>query len=210
MNDPRFFDSAAPAGRRFLAVPALLALVALVGCGAGQATSGPASSPEAAAELRGLDTPPVYSLLGYRETLELTSEQITRIDSIGSWIDSANRGLRPGPAEAQRRQGSGGFFGGQGRGPAATPEAQAAMDSLRANNRAAVQALEQVLTEEQRARVCELNRPDRQPPAGRRGAASAPDRRGQGGMTVPMGGRYVWPWCAPPSPPEGGPAPEAT
>jgi hypothetical protein len=87
---------------------------------------------------------------------------------------------------------------------------EAAMGSLRVNNRAAIQALEEVLSEEQRSRVCEINRSDRLAPAGRRGAGPTADRRGSEGMMGAMGGRYVWPWCVAATPAEGAPAAEGS
>jgi len=176
---------------------ACAAVFLLAGCG-GPAAPPANVTPEAGFDPAALVAPPVYSLLGFRDRLSLTSEQVARLDSIGGWLDSANRRTQAElrAAAEDRGQSRGGMFGRQA--PQRTPEELAALDSLAMNNRAAVESVRETLTEEQRERVCELVRPAADEGGrrqGRRRQQESSSRDGQPGMM--MGGRYIWPWCAP-------------
>jgi hypothetical protein len=175
------------------------ALFLLAGCG-GPAAPPPASvAPEAGIDPAALVAPPVYSLLGFRDRLSLTSDQVARLDSIGGWLDVANRRTQAElrTASADRGQARGGMFGRQA--PQRSPEELALLDSLATNNRAAVESVRETLTEEQRERVCELVRPATE--EGMRGGGRRQQQGGgrdaQPGTMMMMGGRYIWPWCAP-------------
>lgn len=140
-----------------------------------------------------LEPPPIYSLLGYRSDLDLTSEQIVRLDSLANWIREENaplvdtlRSLRDGDDRDEV------VF-------QVNEEGQAVLEAIRANNRRAGEAVGEVLTEEQRPMVCRLF--DR----GWRGAAPPPQgdsaRREPDAPadTVATRSGRLWPWCAPPA-----------
>jgi hypothetical protein len=136
----------------------------------------------------GGSAPNVTSLIGAREALALTSVQINTLDSIrGAWAEVDMR-LR-----AEMREGNGAA------GPAVMRMAE--------NNAAAHDAIEQVLTPEQRRTVCGMPgarpvpQPVAGPPAGRRGDMARRRARGLPGDSIPamqMGGG--WPWCGRPIP----------
>jgi hypothetical protein len=180
---------------------ACAAVFLLAGCGGPAAT--PANvTPEAGVDPAALVAPPVYSLLGFRDRLSLTSEQVARLDSIGGWLDVANRRaqaeLRTASSDRDRGQPRGGMFGRQA--PQRTPEELAVLDSLATNNRSAVESVRETLTEEQRERVCELVRPATEEGGRRQGGGrqqQSGGRDGQPGTMMMMGGRYIWPWCVP-------------
>ena len=143
----------------------------------------------------GLQPPPIYGLLGQRAELGLSSEQVTALDSLAIAINRENRPLL---REIE------GYRGPDGR-RRATAEERARADTLiariRANSRQAAEQVGEILTAEQRDRVCELReaRPARQV---RRPARAARQER----PTVrlePIG----WPWCPDPDANEADAAP---
>lgn len=170
------------------------ATLLLAACGGGSAP--PDDGPEPVSDPRstvtvvtsrvGGSAPNVTALIGARESLALTSAQINALDSIRvAWAEVDMR-LR-----AQMRDGAA--------GPAVVQMAE--------NNSAAHDAIEQVLTPEQRRTVCRMPgaRPVPQaaegPPAGRRGDMARRRARGLPGDSIPamqVGGG--WPWCARPIP----------
>lgn len=178
---------------RWMAAATLLLTTA---CGGGSAPpeDGPApgqpmgSSITVVGSRVGGTAPNVTALIGARERLALTSAQINTLDSIrGAWAEVDMR-LR-----AQMRE------GGDATGPAVMRMAE--------NNSAAHDAIEQVLTPEQRRTLCGMpgSRPVPQavsgPPAGRRGDMARRRARGLPGDSVPamqVGGG--WPFCARPIP----------
>lgn len=138
--------------------------------------------------------PSVYALIGDRARIGLTSEQVEALDSIGEWLIAANS-----EANERLRQ--------LGIGPLARPggragipeEVRPLMEELRRNNLAAMEGIEAVLTEEQKALVCErvgrrVQRVERD--RAERGAAG--DRRAAGAF---QGAPQAWWWCAPPAAP---------
>lgn len=160
---------------------ALLALV-LAGCG-------PALQPNAelSPASRALQPPPISALIGYRTALELTSAQVTTLDSIGE----ATR-LRNSELFAQLRE--------RREAPSDTtsPTApQAILGEIRASNRKAAQAVSEVLTETQRSRTCDLFARSRAERAERDGAARArPARRTRGELADSLfAPPRPWPWC---------------
>jgi hypothetical protein len=124
---------------------------------------------------------PVYALIGLRQDLGLTSEQVVALDSIGLQLQQRNTPIaRRLPA------------------PGARPERGQQVDTvalrqLRENRRAAAVEVQQVLSEEQQTRVCEIYR---QREVQARGGAARPAPRqqtGRGGVTITR--PPVWPWC---------------
>jgi hypothetical protein len=134
--------------------------------------------------------PPVHALLGYRTELNLSSEQVAALDSIGQAIFAAGDTVRTQMMERQAQQ----------RGRRDTRGTPALIESLTAlseQNRLAQEAVQEVLTDEQEARVCQLFERDRN----RRAAPAPRARQDRSGRTVqlpPMATR-VWSWCAPSS-----------
>jgi hypothetical protein len=171
-------------GRSFALAALSLALMA--GCGGGAApppAAGPA--PDLGFDPVLLRTPPVYSLLGYRERLELTSAQVERIDSIGQALA---RGEAADAADAAE----------QAESPTAGPQQAARggrqpllpwLSTVAQRNERAISALRETLDEAQQQRVCELGGPEQ--PGARRAAPPA----GQRGPLPLDTSRYVWPWC---------------
>jgi hypothetical protein len=109
--------------------------------------------------------PPIIALLGQRERLSLTSEQVAALDSIAQAWSRENDRLNPGGTIMT----SGPLGVSVSRGPtkSRTPEAAA-------NNLRTARALEQVLDSAQRETVCALK-------------LAPADRRDRS--------RPVWPWC---------------
>jgi hypothetical protein len=131
----------------------------------------------------------VYAVLGHREQLGLSSAQVAAIDSIGDWLQRGNAPL----LDSLRLR-------GDGRSALPGDSADAVMERIRANQRAAVDGVAAALTAEQRGRVCEIfaeRRGERgrgrgsRPSLARRSRVSARD-------TLPGGPRARWGWCAPP------------
>lgn len=134
------------------------------------------------------DAPPVRALLSERDRLSLTGEQVVALDSISREMDVTDRavGRRLGIIKvglAPRL--------GLGRQP------DRALALVAGSHRSAMQAVEQLLRPEQRARLCELQRErqgksalreDKRSLAGHTLASSRPRRREK---------QRVWPWCSP-------------
>jgi hypothetical protein len=143
----------------------------------------------------GLQPPPIYGLLGQRAELNLTSGQVSALDSLATAVTRENR-----PLLREIEQ----FRGPDGR-RRATAEERARADTLiariRANSRQAAEQAGEILTEEQRERVCALR--ETHPARGARTPRPAPRREVPTVRLEPIG----WPWC---DPPEGGETPEAS
>lgn len=165
-----------------------IALLILVLAGCGSSASSP--TPEVSPTSRALQPPPVSALIGYRTSLELTSEQVTAIDSIGEATRRRNSVLFAKLREPRERRGA----------PVDTtgPDApQTILRQIRASNREAGEAVGQVLNETQRTRACELfgrTRTDRmermREPDGR------PPRRARGELADSLfAPSQTWPWC---------------
>ena len=169
----------------------LAALLALLGACApqrdvappGERFGGRTTHPAAAA------APTVYAVLGHREQLGLSSAQVSAIDSIGGWLQARNEPL----LDSLRLR-------DDGRSRLPRESADAVMEAIRANQRAAVDGVAAALTAEQRARVCQLFAEQRGE-RGRRSRGSRPSlaRRARGSArdTLPGGPRARWGWCAP-------------
>lgn len=170
-------------------------LLLLAACGGSRGAS--AGSMTLVAPLA-LEPPPVYSLLGYRTQLELTSEQIVSLDSIATAVRAENTTLIQQLRERTTPR----------RGPAGVLQVDSLnrplLEQIRDNNREASEAVGEVLTPEQEAEVCRLNeqervqreeREDRQ----RRSNQDGRMGRGRGAMADDqiVVGFLRWPWCGP-------------
>ncbi len=159
----------------------------LAGC-AGQAAI-PHAGPMAVVPAP-IEGPPVYSLLGEREELALSSAQVTQLDSIAEGVRAANRNVvlaaRAGDGELRVESWEVQQLVARNAGLAAR---------IRANNRAAAEAVRSVLGEEQQRRVCRMveeNRRERGEPLGGF-SASASFRPGT--VEVAPEDRVAWTWC---------------
>lgn len=143
-----------------------------------------------------VEPPPIYALIGARSDLSLTSAQVAGLDSIAIAIQATNRPLIEDlevvspPARTGARR--------------ITPEGEPILEQIRANSRQASEGVHALLTESQRAEVCELfnRRPTR---SGGRAPAEPPrqvpaDSAAEGRFGM-MGAR--WYWCATPAQGEG-------
>jgi hypothetical protein len=163
---------------------------------------------------RGAQMPSVYALIGARERLKLTSAQVTALDSIAEAARERNRPLTDS-LRSLSNSGNGGPIR-QPRGEFQTARYVPLLTRIGENNRGAVDAIQALLTPEQRSQVCTLmreQRDDRYAGRGRRGGYGGGrdgGRGARGGMpgTPPMdgdslrgpGGRFGggaggWPWC---------------
>lgn len=118
--------------------------VAACGSGAGAYSAGSVSP-------LSLQPPPIYSLFGYREALELTSAQVESLDSIARAVKERNDpvvdSLR---AIAESRS-------GRSRGIIPVDDVTRPMlERVGAHNREAADEVQEVLTDAQEREVCEL------------------------------------------------------
>lgn len=167
-------------------------LILLAAAAACAPPADPADAPAVRDGLTMIDAPPVYSLLGYRDRLDLTSAQVAALDSVARAVQEQNRPLVEELREQTQRARP------QSRRPVVTEEMQPLLERISENNRAAMAAVQEVLTPEQEATACRLAagpsdrpQPERRARGGaRRGTAPADSLRGT------LGGR-VWSWCSP-------------
>jgi hypothetical protein len=193
----------------------IVALLVLAGCGRGgsalpQGAAGPRGGPPP----NPIAMPSVYALLGERERLQLSAEQIAELDSIGEWSASESqrieRALRDlgvrGPIVLQDSAPS------SGSAPlSAESEAGRLIHELASVTLRATEGVENVLDSNQRAVVCSLQddsdarRLRESARDGRREPRATPSRpRGPSGAASMR--RVGWPWCSPPRPaPSGAP-----
>ena len=187
----------------------------LLAAACGPVTPEPLSPVEEA--WRSAQGPSVYALLGYRDTLGLSTEQVMTLDSVAEALQERNRPLADSLREITRSRG-----GGPVREPRTDLEREAftrLAGRIGANNRAAASTIEGALTPGPRRLVCELQG-GRRPGMGRdsarargRGPGGPPPggaRRSFPGMAGDSLGSFRrpggWPWCARP----GGPPPADT
>ncbi len=174
----------------------LAVLLVLTGC---YAAPDPANAPRALPPTA-VEPPPVYALLGYRQEIGLTSEQVTALDSIAEAVRRENAPLvqqlrQQNPARAQQR----GFI-------LVDSAAQPALNQLRENNRRASAAVGEVLSPEQRTTACRVLTQSQRDRMARRGAQQQQQTRQRVGGNVVQAdtawtrGGAGWAWCAPASP----------
>lgn len=174
----------------------LVLLLALSACGPGSAPSDP---PTVVTPIM-LEPPPINALFGFRERLELTSEQILQLDSISTAVKEQNNVLLEELQEkSQLTRSQTALMVGE--------EARPVLDQLRNNNLQAAEAVGRVLSTEQQAVACELfdmerdeNRDERRAAAEERREERERRRQRVGGMqldtTLIMMQRRIWPWCS--------------
>jgi hypothetical protein len=146
-----------------------------------------------------LEPPPVYSLLGFRDRLGLTSEQVVALDSIAMAVREANTPLI---GEIERRA----IVNTRTPGVLqVNPAERNLVDEVRENNRAAIEGVSEVLTSEQQTMVCDLNQRERERGQFRGGAAPqamSEDAFRRGAVirqdtSLVVRAFTVWPWCLP-------------
>lgn len=155
--------------------------VILIASAAACAPSAPTTRPSPDA-----DVPPVRALLSERDQLSLNSEQVVALDSISREVDVADRAVG-------RRLGiiKGGLAPRLGWGS----QPDRALALVAGSHGHAMQAVQQLLRPEQRARLCELQR------ARQAKAALGNEKRALAGHTRASSRRQAekrreWPWCA--------------
>lgn len=171
-------------------------LPAVAGCLLAAACGGPPpapSGPAPAIDLR-LDPPPVHALLGEREALGLSSEQIDALDAVGQQVHAENHPLLLQVRELDEGR----------RHPLARDEILRLAGRIHVNNHQAMERVRGILTERQRTDTCAASASSRTTARGLRTVA-------QGGPAGPLGtvgppatvlqlGSHpqhgpVWSWC---------------
>ncbi|HEU0012204.1 MAG TPA: hypothetical protein VFQ45_00900 [Longimicrobium sp.] len=150
----------------------------------------------------GPGAPPVYGLIGARERLALTSAQVTALDSIGAAVERENRELR-------RQLEDRGFRPGSRPTQAQMEAARPVLERMQENNRRAMEAVGELLSQEQRQGACAVQQEARESRAGRRdegrgrmsgrGGARMGGRGGMMADSTMTGRARGWPWCPAPS-----------
>lgn len=165
---------------------------------------------------RAAQMPSVYAVIGARERLKLTSQQVTALDSIAEAARELNRPLTDS-LRSLTNSGNGGPIR-QPRGEFQSARFIPALRRIAENNRGALAQIQAVLTPEQRTGVCTLAREQREQRYGE-GGRRAGGRRGGGGRggmrggmnggDMPVAGDTIrgpggrggvggWPWCGAP------------
>jgi hypothetical protein len=147
-----------------------------------------------------LQPPPVYALLGFRDRLSLSSEQITSLDSIATAVHEENQPLidelQQNAPQSRNRVGL-----------LVAPESRPTLQKIRQNNRDAARAVGALLNPQQQTTACDLFNEERDERRSRvrdamreRGMGETSQRQRQmqrrmeGDSTLQMEMR-VWPWC---------------
>ena len=165
----------------------LLLLLAVSAC---SSASTPAGPPPSLVTPLMLQPPPIYALLGYRERLELTTEQIVGLDSIATGLKDRNNDLIEELEEKSSltRSQTALIVGDDGK---------PVLEQIRENNRGAAEAVGRLLNSEQQESTCDLFRLERDE-RGRRGRAQR-EQRGVDQAAADSIWRSLeartWPWC---------------
>ena len=168
-----------------------LGILWLIGCTAGP----PRQPPQPLMPTPWVGTPRVYALIGQRATLQLTSQQVVALDSLGTAHQEQNA-----PLLARVRELRGESTGRPRTDPETNAQVRPLLVQIRDNNQAAYDRVRAILNDEQERKVCEVTAEDRREEERRR-EREVRDRRFRrpGGMradTLPApmapGG---WPWC---------------
>ncbi|HET7273983.1 MAG TPA: hypothetical protein VFI91_02320 [Longimicrobiaceae bacterium] len=154
----------------------MMALAISAGC------SAPSAAPpdvEPVGTVLQVRPPPVYALLGERQELRLTSEQVAALDSIGSWLNAANAPL---------------FLelNGEPGDPSVVDRATmvSLVEQIHENNTAAGEAVRDLLDDTQEGKVCEMFAIDPDD------AEEFRERRRRSARTDSIiQSLTVWPWC---------------
>ena len=174
----------------------LAALVVAVGC-----TARPAQEPgQPPANMRltviplALEPPPVYALIGYRDRLDLTSQQVTTLDSLATSVRDENGALVDSlEARAIINNRQPGVL-------QVNPSERPILDRIRANNRTVIDRVAELLNPEQETAVCELYEQDireanRRRPRPQNDPWSNRTRDMRADSSLIVRGFSVWPWC---------------
>ena len=145
-----------------------------------------------------LEPPPVYALIGYRDRLELTSQQVTSLDSLATSVREENSILVDSlELKAITSNRSPGVL-------QVNPSERPLLDRIRTNNRAVVDKVAELLTPDQEKGVCELYEEDlrdMREEANRRNRTNTNDvwsnrvRDTRNDSSLVVRGFSVWPWC---------------
>jgi hypothetical protein len=168
---------------------ALLALSAasFSACAGGGSQEAPAPEPDPFVTRVMLEPPPIYAIIGYRRELDLTSEQVSALDSVAQSVQERNRPLVQQLMAASRER---------PRQPGTlevSVAGESVLEQIRGNQREASESVESLLTDDQKASVCRLF-----DPAERRGTAERrPQERGRGrdSRRAARARPAVWHWC---------------
>lgn len=171
-------------------------LLALFACGPASAPSDP---PTVVTPIM-LEPPPIYALLGFRERLELTSEQIVQLDSIAIDVQARNSELMEELEEkSQLTRSQTALMVGE--------EARPVLDRIRDNNLEAAAAVGRLLSPAQQTTACQVFDMDRDEQTREeereeeREREERAERRRQrvGGIQLDTAlismQRRIWPWC---------------
>lgn len=169
---------------------AFVSFLIVAACGPTQTTY-----PAGAVNPLALEPPPIYSLLGYRERLELTSGQVEALDSIAQDVKRRNDPLVDSLRVVAAAR------SGRARGIIPiTDETRPVLERVRDQNRAAVISVQDVLSQEQQTQVCQLfeqTRQDRERSSRERDRPRQQIAPADTALFLPIRG---WSWCGPPSP----------
>lgn len=178
-------------------IAAALALAVVTACGT--MGGGLPDNAVAVASPLSLEGPPIYSLLGFRSDLNLTSEQITALDSIALAVRDENRELI---AELRAVDGGRDAVGGTF---VVTEHGRPIFETIRANHMNAVGAVRELLDETQREEVCEIvARPGQQRAQSGRGPRQQSDQGTRPASADSVDERtrlsrpVTWDWCPAP------------
>lgn len=177
-------------GKMKYLLPAVLALAACT-----QAPPPPAPTAAGAP----IAFPSIFALLGDRQRLELTSEQVTALDSINSWLTAANREFLETATPEMRGEPERDARGRELPPSRISPQDSEALGGMADNIIRAAEGVERLLTPDQRSRICGESAIPRQRPE----APPQPRRLGAGGFSGAQPAQ--WPWCV-----RGAEAPEDT
>jgi hypothetical protein len=145
-----------------------------------------------------LEPPPVYALIGYRDRLELSSQQVTTLDSLATAVREAN-GILVDSLEEKAITSN--------RSPGVlqvNPSERPLLDQIRANNRGVIDRVAELLTPDQEEAVCELYEEDlrdlreeqvRRQRSNPNDMFSNRPRETRADSALFVRGFSVWPWC---------------
>jgi hypothetical protein len=175
-----------------------LPLFLLVACGGpAQPAAAPAPIDDAVPAVA-LEPPPVYALIGHREALNLDSEQVMALDSIGQHVHAANQAqMRAVGDLRQEFRTPSGRDARPGEIVPATDRGRELLATIRRNNVEAAEGVRNLLSEEQRVRTCEIFRDRERERAQRADAARRAPARGAAPRTDRAAMQPIWPWCGP-------------
>lgn len=152
-------------------------------------------APQGVALSDAMERPPVVALIGYRQSLDLSTEQVNALDSIGRWIAAENDTL----ADELRASGAADDRGSSARARRAArrlPRNRLVAQRIRENHLQAADGVGDLLDENQKRRACELfeTRSSGQM-ISIEGNPTVPGS--SGGVRRVGGGQRVtpWPWC---------------